>query len=649
MSLEQSPGAVLPDSAGSAPQGGGAPPGMVRRLLRKPFAVASIIWIALVVVACLAAPLIAPQGPLAQALTAVRQGPSGAHPLGTDMLGRDVLARLLYGGRPTLLGILEALLVATVISVTVGVTAGYLGGWFDKLVGQVVDLLLSAPVIVILLAVLALFPGSMLAAMVTFGVLASAGMVRVIRSATLAVRQELYIEAARLSGLSHPRIIVRHVARRVAGPVIVQVSLLAALAVVVQTGLSYLGLGIQSPAPSWGGMMADASTVLTSDPWLLVPPGVVCGLTVLAFGLLGDAARDAAAEQWSPPSWHSAVRRSHPPAAAGGQPGPGAVLSVRGLTIVAESGGAETTLVEGVSFDLGAGETLGIVGESGCGKTMTVLALLGLLPGGVRVSAGEVWLRGEKLPVHDDRAMRKIRGTEIAMIFQEPTVSLDPAFRVDAQIGEVIQRHKSCTRREAHARAVDLLRMVKIRDPEDVARRYPHQLSGGMAQRVCIARALAAGPSVLVADEPTTALDVTVQADILDLLTSLQEQTGMAILLVTHDWGVIADACSRALVLYSGEVVEVGDIESLFVEPRHPYTAGLLEANPHLAVGGDRLPTIPGAVAVGRDGAVGCRFAPRCRLATDACRKTTIELTTEDCGRAYRCIHSDQLVSQGTS
>lgn len=620
------------------------PKGTMHRLLRKPVAVVCLIWLGGITLACLAAPLLTRYGPLDQDLAAAMQGPSAEHLLGTDNLGRDVLSRLLYGGRPTLLGVLEAVLVAALIGVSFGVTAGYLGGWFDRVVGQVVDLVLSMPVIVILLAVLAVYPNSVLAPMVVLGVLGSAAIVRVVRSATLAVREELYIEAARLSGLSHPLIMVRHVFKRVVGPIIVQVSLFAAVAVVVQTGLSFLGLGVQPPDPSWGGMMRDASTVMSTDPWLLVPPGVVTAVTVLALGLLGDGARDAAAEQWSQQSWTPSIKVA-PPADAAAQPDPDAALSVRGLTVVASSPhGGETTLVDDVSFDLRDGETLGIVGESGCGKTMTALALLGLLPGGVRVEAGEVWLRGQKLPLHDDRAMSRKRGAEIGMIFQEPAVSLDPAFRIDTQIGEVIQRHKGSSRREARARAVELLRTVKIRDPEDVARRYPHQISGGMAQRVCIARALAAGPKVLIADEPTTALDVTVQADILDLLETLQADTGMSIVLVTHDWGVVAEACSRALVFYSGQVVETGDMESLFARPRHPYTANLLRANPYFATEGQPLPTIPGTVATGGRGIVGCRFAPRCPLATDECRENNIELISEDADRAYRCIHSDQLV-----
>ena len=616
----------------------------LRRLFHRPLAIASLGWIAIVVIACAAANLIAPAGPLAEDLNAVSAGPSSAHLLGTDSLGRDVLARLLYGGRPTLLGVVEAVVTAGVIGVAAGVTAGYFGGWFDRAVGQVVDLVMAMPGIVILLAVLAVFPGNMLAAMVALGLLGSASITRVIRSAALSVREELYIEAARISGVSHGRIIVRHVLKRIIGPVIVQVSLFAALAVVFQTGLSFLGLGIQPPAPSWGGLMSEASEVLTSDPWLLVPPGVAVGLTVLAFGLLGDAARDAAAERWSSRLWRSTHRGQPPAGLSGLQPDPAAALSVRGLTIVVGSGDAETTLVDGVSFDVHAGQALGIVGESGCGKTMTSMAIMGLLPEGVRVAAGEVWLASEQLPLNDEAAMNKIRGERIGMIFQEPAVSLDPAFRIDSQLAEVIRRHGKCSRREARAKAVELLRTVKIRDPEQVAKRYPHQISGGMAQRVCIARALASSPRVLIADEPTTALDVTVQADILDMLTSLREETGMALVLVTHDWGVIADACERALVLYAGQVVEVGQVDALCAHPKHPYTADLLRANPHFAEPGRPLPTIPGSVAKGHTG-IGCGFAPRCRLATEDCRETVIALQTDDTAREYRCIHSEALTA----
>jgi peptide/nickel transport system permease protein len=644
MSIDTTTVSVGQLTPGSPARGAETTESTLRRLLRKPLAIASLAWIVVIVAACAAAPLIAPNGPLAEDLNAVSSGPSGAHPLGTDSLGRDVLARLLYGGRPTLLGVVEAVAVAGIVGVAAGVTAGYFGGWFDKGVGQVVDLVMAIPAIVVLLAVLAVFPGNMLAAMVTLGFLGAAGITRVIRGATLSVREELYIEAARISGVSHPRIVVRHVAKRVTGPIIVQLSLFAALAVVFQTGLSFLGLGIQPPAPSWGGLMSEASQVLTSDPWLLVPPGVAVGLTVLALGLLGDAARDATAERWSSRLWRS-TRRGQPLATASGlDPDPAAALSVRGLTIAVESGDTQTTLVDGVSFDLHAGEALGIVGESGCGKTMTSMAVMGLLPEGVRVAAGEMWLNGERLPLNDDSAMNKIRGAEIGMIFQEPAVSLDPAFRIDSQLAEVIRRHQKCSRREARNRALELLRTVKIRDPEQVAKRYPHQISGGMAQRVCIARALATNPRVLIADEPTTALDVTVQADILDMLTGLREGSGMAIVLVTHDWGVIADACTRALVLYAGQVVEVGQVDALCARPKHPYTADLLRANPHFAEPGKPLPTIPGSVAKGHSG-TGCGFAPRCRLATDDCRTTVIDLRADESGQEYRCLHSEALTA----
>lgn len=618
----------------------------VPNLLRRPVAVVSLAWIVAVVVACTCAPLFTSHDPLAQNLTAIKELPSVGHWLGTDELGRDVFSRILYGGRPTILGVVEAVMVAGVLGVGLGLVAGYAGGFIDRAVGQVTDLIMAMPTIVILLCVLAVFPGNLLAAMVTLGILGSAGVTRVVRSATLAVRSELYVSAARLSGLTHLRILVRHIVPRVAGPIIVQLSLFGAIAVVMQTGLAYLGLGIQPPAPSWGNMIGEASNLMESSPWLLFPPGLAVAFTVLSFGLLGDEVRDVAAERWTGAPTAKPKRRSRTLNASTAEvaeiPAAGAALSVRGLTIVHESPWGDSPLVDDVSFDVAPGETLGLVGESGCGKTLTSLAVIGMLPPGLRVVRGSAWIHGEELPLDDSEAMAAWRGSQIAMISQEPMVSLDPCFKVGHQLAEVVRTHTSCSRREARTRAVELLKQVRIPDPEKVAQKYVHEISGGMAQRVCIARALAGEPRVLLADEPTTALDVTVQAEILDLLDLLQTEAGMAMLLVTHDWGVVADACDRAVVLYAGEIVESGEVAALVEKPRHPYTADLLLANPILAVPGQPLPTISGSVSPDRS-QDRCRFADRCTLAIDACveAKPALEEYAEE--RQVRCIRPDDV------
>ena len=242
-------------------------------------------------------------------------------------------------------------------------------------------------------------------------------------------------------------------------------------------------------------------------------------------------------------------------------------------------------------------ETLGLVGESGSGKTLSILALMGLLPAGTQVTAGTLRLNGREIDLADAQALAALRGKSIGMIFQEPMAALDPCFTIGQHLAEVIQRHDGGSRSAAQAQAIELLRQVRIANPEDVARRYPHQVSGGMAQRVGIARALAPKPQVLLADEPTTALDVTVQAEILELVRALGHQNGMAVVFVTHDWGVVADNCDRAMVLYRGHVLETAPVLDIFDRPQHPYTAALLKANPHAAPPGQRLPTVDETLA----------------------------------------------------
>ena len=630
----------------SAPASGG----FLRRAARKPLGVISAAYLLLLTLACVLAPVIAPYQPLAQDLSHVEAGPSPAHLLGTDELGRDVLSRLLYGGQVTLLGVVECVAVLLIISLPAGLAAGYLGGWVDRVTSTVVDLMLSVPTLVVALAVLAVFGSSMTAAMITIGVLGSAGVIRVVRSAVLSVREELYVAAARTSGVTELRIVGRHVLPRIAGPVIVQTSLFAAVALALQTGLAFLGLGIQLPAPSWGGMVGEASNLINQDAWLLVPSGGVIALTILAFGLLGDAVRDATVEGWSgtAPARAAAATRTRtrqaevsPPAA--GVPSEAGVLAVQGLTVEFDGPGGPVTVVDGVSFTLRRGEVLGIVGESGCGKSVTALSLPGLLPETGRISSGRVMLDGRDLAAMSERELAGIRGSQIAMVFQEPMASLDPSFRVGAQVAETIRAHEKISRRQARERVLKLFEQVRLPDPAEVFRRYPHELSGGMAQRVCIAQALAASPRVLIADEPTTALDVTVQAEILALLRSLQAETDLSVILVTHDWGVVADICDRAVVMYAGQVVEQSPVGSLFHDPHHPYTLGLQECNPERWADTAELPVIPGTVPPPGRWPRACRFHQRCRFATTECTHEPIPLVaTAQQGnesRQVRCLH----------
>jgi oligopeptide/dipeptide ABC transporter ATP-binding protein len=529
------------------------------------------------------------------------------------------------------------------------------------------------------LVTLALIPQNEDAAMLVLGVLGAPGVLRVVRGATLQVRDDLYIAAARVSGVSHSRIVVRHVLPRIKGPVIVQASLFASAALLFETGLGFLGLATNPLEPTWGGMVAEAFTVITRDSWLLYPSGATIALCILAFGVLGDAIRDATATAdgterpararrrtrrpspapvspaavspapvspaaVSPAAVSPAASPAGPAVPAGpAAPAPDAVLDVAGLTVTVAAPDGDRVLVDDVRLSVAPGETVGLLGESGCGKSITALAILRLLPPAVEVSGGRVTFEGQDITALPGRAFARLRGSGLGYVSQEPMSSLDPAYTVGAQLGEVVRRHDRCSRPAARRRVSELLAQVKIPDPGAVAGKYPHELSGGMAQRVALAIALAGRPRLLVADEPTTALDVTVQSHILALLRDLQRETGMAILLVTHDWGVVADICHRVVVMYAGQPVEFADAQAMFDQPRHPYTEGLLRSSPAVAAHGERLPSMPGRVPAPGSWPDGCRFADRCRLATEECRRAPVPVTELPGGRETRCVHSDDL------
>ena len=317
------------------------------------------------------------------------------------------------------------------------------------------------------------------------------------------------------------------------------------------------------------------------------------------------------------------------------------LLSVRDLRTVFYMEDGAAPAVDGVSFDLREGETLGLVGESGCGKSVTSLSIMRLVPPPGRTEGGRVLFEGRDLLALDEGAMRRVRGNRVAMIFQEPMTSLNPAFTCGDQIDEAIRLHLGLDARAARERTVDLLRRAGIPAPEQRADEYPHRLSGGMRQRVMIAMALSCNPSLLIADEPTTALDVTIQAQILDLLKRLQASAGMAVLLITHDLGVIAEVADRVAVMYAGRIVEQADAASLFRTPRHPYTRGLLASRPRLAERRDRLEAIPGAVPDPARFPPGCRFHPRCPLADDRCRGEAPSLMEAAPGHAVACWNAE--------
>ena len=557
-----------------------------QRLLRDPLAAVSLGFLVLVVLAAVLAPVLTSHDPNLAVLKNILAAPGGGHVLGGDSSGRDVLARLLYGSRFSLLGALLALGVAMVVGGVSGLVAGYFGRWFDTLSSGAASVLMALPGMVVLLAARSVIGTSAWWAMAIFGILLSASVFRLVRQTVQSVRGELYVDAARVSGLSDLRIIFRHVLRVVRAPVIIQAASIASVAIAIQAGLEFLGLG-DMKIPTWGSMLNDGFKSIYQQPLLILWPSLVIALVCLALTLVANSLRDAlegtSSRRTAPPV---AVRPSASPAATTSVvPSPAAdaqgehLLRVEQLRIgYAMGDGSTKEIVHGIDLELRRGEVLGLIGESGSGKTQTAFAVMRLLPEGGGILSGRVLWKGRDLAALPEREMTRIRGKEIAYVPQEPMSNLDPTYTVGSQLVEPMRIHLGLTRAQARTRALELLGRVGIREPERVFRACPHEVSGGMAQRVLIAGAISCEPELLIADEPTTALDVTVQADILDLLRDLQSELHMGVLLVTHNFGVVADLCDRVAVMREGLIVERGATRDIFAHHDHPYTTQLFDA-----------------------------------------------------------------------
>jgi peptide/nickel transport system permease protein len=563
---------------------------LLRRLLRQPVAATCMAILALFILASALAPVLAGHSPTTSSLADVFCPLSASHPLGCDSAGRDVLARLLYGGQVSLLGSFTAVAIALAVGIPAGLISGYYGGRLDAALSWVGNLVLAAPAIIVLLVVIAAVGPNTEAAMAVLGLLLAPSVFRLVRASVISVREELYVDAARVAGLSDARIGRRHILPVVQAPVIIQATQLFGLAIVIQAGIEFLGLGSAGQA-SWGAMLNDAFTNLYVRPTLLLWPGLAIVITVAALGLLGNAVRDAisASDRALParPLPSRRVQRSRRRRPAPGGSGPESsgkendgddLLIIENLSVSYPGQGGELVVVDRVCFDVRRGEVLGLVGESGSGKSQTAFSILGLLPAEARRSADRMSFAGRELGGLSRAAMNELRGRGIGYVPQEPMSNLDPSFTIGSQLIEPIRQHLKLSREDAKRHVIELLDRVGIAAPERVYKSYPHQVSGGMAQRVLIAGAVACGPDLLIADEPTTALDVTVQAEVLDLLREMQQERQMGMILVTHNFGVVADICDRVVVMQSGRVVESAPVAQLFASPQHAYTRMLLDS-----------------------------------------------------------------------
>lgn len=562
---------------------------LFRRVLRNPLAVASMAFLAIAVLTAIFAQFLAPHDPNNAVIQNVLAPPGGDNPLGADGSGRDVLSRLIFGAQFSLAGALVALLTAMVIGVTGGLLAGYFGKWIDAVWTWVISLMMALPTMIVLLAARAVVGPSLWLSMLIFGVMLSPAFFRLVYASVTAVRNELYVDAARVSGLSDARIIAVHILSVVRAPIVIQSAIVGGIALAVQSGLEFLGLG-DINVPTWGSMLSDGFTNLYTAPMLILWPAMAIGLTLISLTLLANSLRDEL-ERANAPRRQGRKKKAAPTTtdikavddimrhAEPETPEGEIVLQVANLSVGYPGPDGDTKrVVHDVSLTVRRGEVHGLVGESGSGKTQTAWSILRLLPEGGKIVGGSIHFQGKDLAKLSARDMEKMRGRNIAYIPQEPMSNLDPSFTIGSQLVEPMRIQLGISAKEAKERALSLLARVGIPNPERTFAAYPHQVSGGMAQRVLIAGAISCNPDLLIADEPTTALDVTVQAEVLDLLRDLQSEFQMAVVLVTHNFGVVADLCDRVSVMRLGRIVETGPTEPIFDAPRHPYTQELLGA-----------------------------------------------------------------------
>ncbi len=561
---------------------------LFRRLLKDPTGVVALAWLTFIILSAVFAPLLAPHDPNVASAADVLAPPGGDFPLGADASGHDTLSRLLYASRISLAGAATTVVVAAVLGISAGLIAGYHGKKFESVASWSASLLMSLSPVVVLLAARAVLGPSIFAAMAIFGVLIAPAFYRVVSASVSAVRHELFIDAARVSGLSDGRIITKHILTVVRAPAIILAAGVAGIAISIGAGLDFLGLGDPS-RPTWGGMLNAAFSVIFRDPMQLLWPSLAIGLTCISLVLLGNALRDAL-ERSGTPKKRRRSRGGPAAVAVSGQPvvvhdeladavGGEELLSVAGLSVgYDQPDGSVTTVVKDVSLTVQRGEVHGLIGESGSGKTQTAWSILRLLPPGGRILTGVIDFEGTDLARQSEKEMTRLRGLKIAYIPQEPMSNLDPSFTIGHQLTEPMRVALKIGKAEAKEKALAMLARVGIPDPQRTYAAYPHQISGGMAQRVLIAGAVSCNPDLLIADEPTTALDVTVQAEVLDLLRDLQAEFHMGILLVTHNFGVVADLCDRVSVMRNGRIVETGPARAIFASPQHEYTRMLFDA-----------------------------------------------------------------------
>tara|TARA_A200000113_G_scaffold106952_1_gene96071 strand:- start:1011 stop:2882 length:1872 start_codon:yes stop_codon:yes gene_type:complete len=562
------------------------------------------------------------------------------HILGTDHLGRDLLSRLLWGTQLSLaVGFAAAFIAATFGSI-LGAIAGFYGQKTDNIIMRFIDMLMAFPYILLALAIVAALGPGLFNALIAVALVNIPFFARNIRGVTVTLANKEFIEAARLSGMSNLRILIVEIFPNLLPMIVIAMSTTVGWMILETAGLSFLGLGSQPPQADLGSMLGEARSALITNPHTSFVPGIMIFCIVIGINLFGDGVRDALDPRLKK---GSLIRPLPQTIYEGGdtQPTPSTkLLSVQNLSTQFHVNQDIYQSSKDVSFEIQEGECLGLIGESGSGKSVTALSVTSLVasPPGV-IKKGSVNYKNQNLLALPYEELRSIRGNKISYIFQDPLTTLHPLHTIGDQLLEALNAHDSkLSASESISKSKELLQSVQIPNPDNVWDVYPHQLSGGMRQRVCIAMALINDPELIIADEPTTALDVTVQAQILNILNSLRKERKLSILFISHDFGVISQLCDRVIVMYAGSIVEEGPVKNIMQQAAHPYTSELIKCVPQLGNKEHALHSIPGNPPSLNQLPEGCAFANRCQYKQDQCLKGSVPISSKD-NRSYKCFY----------
>jgi len=623
-----------------------------RSFSKNRMAVIGLIMLVFVFALAVFASLLAPYDPKSSANVSssdIFNPPSTEHWLGTDDAGRDILSSFLYGTRVSLIVGFFAAFISVLVGGTIGIIAGFYGGRTENILMRFTDTMLVIPYLPLIIVIVALTKPSLLNIILVIGLFGWTTTARIVRSQTLAVKSRKFVLRARAIGAGNAHIIRQHILPLVMPLLVVNVILVVSTAILSESSLSFLGLGDPSVI-SWGQMISfafDRGAMSAGAWWAFIFPGlgivwVVLSLTLLGQGLEqvlnprleahhlmpGRLSVQSDAGDESAGTKRKSKRRKDKPL----------LLDVRNLSVNYVSDDKVAKAVHNVSLQLHEGELIGLVGESGCGKTTLMLALMRLLPAAGQIANGHIYFQGKDITTLNEEELESLRWSGISIIFQGAMNALNPVRTVGDQIKEAILKHlPSYPPATLDERVIELLDLVGI--AKEYKDQFPHQYSGGMRQRAMIAMALSCDPEVVIADEPTTALDVMIQAQILELLDELRKKLGLAIIFVTHDLGVVAEMCDSVLVMYGGVTAEYADVDTIYNAPRHPYTQELLKSFPDLSQPERRLVSIPGYPPKLDELPIGCRFAPRCPLAFERCIKEMPKLHELEAGYHIASCH----------